>query len=176
MVWPVPYLPLAWWCSLPTASIFLACLRVWVSSMMKNRCRFFFVNKLRSISKAICCITTESFQMLRQRNSPWLVLWVRLWCPRGRAPKCFGQAVNSCSVTDCDGYYQGPKMVPRPLIKMLVDRFEKTLQFFGNSADCNHMVSPMISVCYYKSYRQDRPFFFCVLRNYKFNNRSVWVL
>ena len=90
-----------------------------------------------------------------------------------RAPKYLGQAVNSRSVTDGDGHYQSPKVLPSSLGKMVSDRLEKTLQFFWNFADCNHMASPTISTCTYKYYRQSRPFLFDVFSNHKFENRSV---
>ena len=93
--------------------------------------------------------------------------------PMSRVPKCLSQVVNSCTVTAGDGHYQGPKVLPGPLTEMLADGFEKTLQFLGNFADCNHMVSHLISVCYNKSYRQMRLFLFDVFSNHKFTNRSV---
>ena len=91
----------------------------------------------------------------------------------GRASQCFAELVNGSAVVDSDGQYQSPEVLPRSLREMLVNWSEKTLQFFGNSADSNHMASPMISICSYKSYRQDRPILFDAFRNHKSTNRSV---
>jgi len=84
----------------------------------------------------------------------------------GRASQSFGQAVNSSPMADSNYHYQSLEMLPCPSLKMIFDWSEKTLQFFWNFADCNHMLSPMISVFYYNSYRQERPFclmFFTVI-------------
>jgi len=91
----------------------------------------------------------------------------------GRVPQCFGEAVNRYFVCDSDGHRQSPEVLPGSLGKMVFDWREKTFEFFGHSADCNHMASPMISFCLYKSYRPSRPFLFDVFSNHKFTNRSV---
>jgi hypothetical protein len=90
-----------------------------------------------------------------------------------RVTQGFSQTVYGCSMADGDGHYQSPKVFPRSCGEMLTKRLEKTLEFFRNFADCNHMASPAISFCFYHSYRQSRPFLFDVFGNHKFNNRSV---
>ena len=90
-----------------------------------------------------------------------------------RVPQCLGQSVNGYCMSDGDSHCQGPKVLPCSLVKMVSEGLEKTLQFFGDIADCNHMASLVISDCIYNSYRQSRPFFFWVLCNHKFKNRSV---
>ena len=90
-----------------------------------------------------------------------------------RVPQSSGEAVNRYFVGDGDGHCQSPEVLPCSLVEMVSDRLEKTLDFFWNSADFNHMASPMISPCVYKSYRQSRPFLFELFSNHKFTNRSV---
>jgi hypothetical protein len=94
-------------------------------------------------------------------------------CSMGRVSQCFCEAVNRYFVCDSYGHRQSPEVLPGSLGKMFSDWCEKTFEFFGNSADCNHMASPMISFCLCKSYRQSRPFLFDVFSNHKFTNRSV---
>ena len=93
--------------------------------------------------------------------------------PVGRTPQYFSELVNSYAAADSNGHHQSPKVLSRSSSKMLMNGFEKTLQFFGNPANSNHMASPMISTCAYKSYCQDRPFLFNAFRNHTFTNRPV---
>jgi hypothetical protein len=90
-----------------------------------------------------------------------------------RISQHFGEPVDRCAMTDRDSHYEGPKVLPSSLGKMVSERFEKTLQFSGYFADSNHKASPTIISCIYNCYRLSRPFLFDVFGNHKFKNRSV---
>jgi len=46
-------------------------------------------------------------------------------------------------------------------------------QSFGQTVNSSPVADPMISICHYNSYRQDRPFLFDVFHGHNFRNRSV---
>jgi hypothetical protein len=94
-------------------------------------------------------------------------------CSMCRVTQGLSQTFYGRTMADGDCHYQGPKVFPRSCGEMLMKRLEKTLEFFRNFADCNHMASPTIITCSYKRYRQSRPFLFDVFGNHKFTNRSV---
>jgi len=91
----------------------------------------------------------------------------------GRASQRFGQPLDRCAMAKSDGHHQSPEVLPRALAEVLTMGQEKTLQFFRNSADSNHKASFMRTTCSYKSYRQDKPFFLEICRNYKITNRPA---
>jgi len=148
------------------ACIFLPRLSVCVSSMTKKMFRSCLRNKLRSMSSAIVCITCDSLQQLRQRNSPVIR-------SASRASQGFGQAFYSAPMTYGDSQNQRPKVSLGSLGERASKWPEKTLQLFGYFADSNHTASPVITCCSQKCYRLSRPFLFdnCYYQNPK--NRSV---
>jgi hypothetical protein len=56
---------------------------------------------------------------------------------------------------------------------LFFDRPEKTVQFFGNSADSNHTASMLISISQQNTYRQKRLFLFNGSHRLNHINRSV---
>lgn len=94
-------------------------------------------------------------------------------CPVSRASQGLGKAIYSGSMTDGDSHNQSPEMLPSIVGEVVLKRFEKTLQFFGYFADCNHTASPTITIYNYKYYRLERPFLFDVYLYHDSNNRSV---
>jgi len=83
------------------------------------------------------------------------------------------EPVDSAAMTDADRQHHRPEVAEDMFRNLPFDRLEKTLQFFWNFADCNHMATPTISICHYRYYRQSRPFLLDVFSNHKFDNRSV---
>ena len=90
-----------------------------------------------------------------------------------RASEGFGQSIDGRPVADGDGHDQRPEVFPRPSGKVVLDRFEETMQFSGHFADGNHTASPTIIVCAYKCYRLKRPFLFGAYSHHGSDNRSV---
>ena len=93
--------------------------------------------------------------------------------PVGGVSEGPGQAIDRGAMADSKGHDQRPEVFPRLFGEVAFEGFEKTVQFFGNFADCNHTVSPTIIVCGYKCYRLKRPFLFGVNSYHDSDNRSV---
>jgi hypothetical protein len=81
--------------------------------------------------------------------------------------------VNRTAMTDAHRQYHRPEITVHMFGNLLFNRFEKSLQFFWDFTDCNHVASLMITICRYKCYRLSRPFLFAVLNNHNLYNRSV---
>jgi hypothetical protein len=56
-------------------------------------------------------------------------------------PQRFDEPVDGTPVTDADRQNHGPEIAVNMFGNLFFDRGEKTLQFFGNSADGNHTAS-----------------------------------
>jgi hypothetical protein len=88
-------------------------------------------------------------------------------------PQQLDELVNRTAMTDAYRQYHRPEIAVHMFGNLLFDRLEKTLQFFWNFADCNHVASLMITICQYNCYRLSRPFLFAVFNNHNVSNRSV---
>jgi len=88
-------------------------------------------------------------------------------------PQQLDESINRTAMADTYRQYHRPEIAVYMFGNLFFDRLEKTLQFFGNFADCNHMAFLSISVCQYNSYRPSRPFLFNSFGNHNFDNRSV---
>jgi hypothetical protein len=88
-------------------------------------------------------------------------------------PQQLDEFFNRTAMTDAHRQYHRPEIAVHMFGNLLFHRLEKTLQFFWDFADCNHVASLMITICRYKCYRLSRPFLFAVFNNHNVSNRSV---
>jgi hypothetical protein len=80
--------------------------------------------------------------------------------PMGRSPEQLAQTVYTYLMAYRQGHCQCPEMRPGFIIEFTSQRFEEFLQFFRDSTDLKHTVSPEITFCLHGCYRQKRPFCF----------------
>jgi len=85
----------------------------------------------------------------------------------------FDQSVDGAAVADAHGQHERPEIVVHMSGNLFFNGPEKTLQFFGNSADSNHTASMHITYCQYNGYRHERLFLFNGYHRHKNINRSV---
>jgi hypothetical protein len=88
-------------------------------------------------------------------------------------PQQLDESINRTAMADTHRQYHRPKIAVYMFGNLLFDRLEKTLQFFGNFADCNHTASKLISNCFQDTYRQMRLFLFDNHYHQNSLNRSV---
>jgi hypothetical protein len=81
--------------------------------------------------------------------------------------------VNGVAVTETHGQDERPEIGVNVTGDLVFDRPEKTVQFFGNSADSNHTASMLISISQQNTYRQKRLFLFNDSHWLNHINRSV---
>jgi len=91
----------------------------------------------------------------------------------GSVSQRFDEPVNCTAMTNADRQYHRPEIAINVFGNLFFDRPEKTLQFFGNSADSNHTASILISTGYQDTYRHKRLFLFDNRYHQNSLNRSV---
>jgi hypothetical protein len=94
-------------------------------------------------------------------------------CAMSTVPQQLDESVYSAAMADADRYHHRPEVAVDMFRNLPFYRFEKTLQFFWDFADCNHTASLQISVCLRNAYRQTKLFLFDNCYHQNPSNRSV---